>query len=54
MKKIYKSHIHLALSRILNEDPDILLDEILTKVPEIKSRQVLQDALTYMEKSTLS
>ena len=49
MTKIKKSHIHLSLSHILNDDPDILLDDILVNVPEIKSRQVLQNTLVYME-----
>ena len=50
MTKIYKPDIHLSLSHILNKNPNILLDDILAQVSEIKSRKVLKDTLLYMEK----
>ncbi|KYK33331.1 MAG: hypothetical protein AYK19_13990 [Theionarchaea archaeon DG-70-1] len=53
MTKINKSHIHLTLSHILNDDPDIALDDIRAKVPEIKSRIIVQDTLVYMEEQQI-
>ena len=38
---------------MLNRNPDILLDDILSQISEIKSREVLKDTLFYMEKQQI-
>jgi len=53
MTKFSNSNIHLFLSHILNKNPDILLDGILSQISEIKSREVLKDTLFYMEKQQI-
>jgi len=50
MTKRYKTDIHLHLSHILNEYPDIRENHIFSKTSKIKSRRALKETLVYMEK----
>ncbi len=53
MTKIYSSNIHLLLSHILNQNPNILEKDIRGKIPEIKSRKTVKETLIYMEEQQI-
>jgi hypothetical protein len=53
MAKIYSKDIHLFLSHILNENPNILEKDILGKAPKIKSRKTVKETLIHMEESQI-
>lgn len=53
MTKIYSADVHLLLSHILNQNPNILEKDILDKAPEIKSRKTVKETLIYMEEQQI-
>jgi len=53
MRKRYISDIHLHLSHILNDYPDISENYILDKTSKIKARRALKETLIYMEEQQI-